>query len=176
MSAPKALIKSWVELITTLKTIYDGDKEPTAPRANVAKGVTSYAAIGFVSETTDYSTAHERTTDTPGDLDATKVKQHRSLPTTGQLDVEVYGPGAVDYCRAMKLSIGRADVLRQLEVDGDFAIDNPSEISDEPILRSATREPNASISFEVKWIDTAVFETEGVDTITLTVAATPDGE
>lgn len=167
MSAPKALIKSWVELVTSLKVIYDGDPEPSAPSPNMESGVNTYAAINFVSDGSGYGTTYEETSVDAGT--GTKVKQYRSKTRRGDLDVALYGPGADDYCRALDLSLGRPDVIALLDAAGDFAIDAPADVSDEPIIRSATREPAASIQFAVQWVDSEIYETEAVAEVTAAV-------
>ena len=169
MSAPKALIKSWVELVTSLKVIYDGDKEPSAPKANMEGGVSTFAAINFISDGSGYGTTYEETSNTAGSSDPTKVNQYRSKTRVADLDIALYGPGADDYCRALDLSLGRPDVIALLVAAGDFAIDKPAEVSDEPIIRSATREPSASIQFAVQWVDSEVYETEAVEEVSVTV-------
>jgi hypothetical protein len=167
MSAPKALIKSWVELVTSLKVIYDGDPEPSAPSPNMATGVNTYAAINFISDGSGYGTTYEATTDDVAPDN--KVNQYRSKTRVADLDVALYGPGADDYCRALDLSLGRPDVIALLVAAGDFAIDKPAEVSDEPIIRSATREPSASIQFAVQWVDSEIYETEAVEEVSVTV-------
>lgn len=169
MSEPKALIKSWVELITGLTVIYDGDPEPSAPSPLVDANTFTYAAINFTTDESPLSTAYEALTDTPGTTDPTKYDQIRSLVRRGELDVALYGPGADDYCRALELSIGRQDVLSLLDASGDFAINLPTAVTDEPILRSATRVPAASIQFTIEWIETETYELEAVATIDTTV-------
>ena len=169
MSEPKALMKSWVELVTSLKVIYDGDPEPTAPSPLVDASRLSYAAINFTTDESPLSDPAVVTTDTTGSVDPTKVDQIRSHIRRGELDVALYGPGADDYCRALELSMGRYDVVALFEAAGDFAIALASPVSDEPILRSATREPAASIQFTVEWIEEETYEIEAVDTIVTTV-------
>ena len=114
MSEPKALMKSWVELVTSLTVIYDGDPEPSAPSPLVDSATFTYAAINFTSDESPLSTAYEVLTDTAGSIDPTKFDQVRSLVRRGELDVAIYGPGADDYCRALELSMGRQDVLSLL--------------------------------------------------------------
>ncbi len=167
MSQPKALIKSWVELITSLKVIYDGDPEPSAPRPNVESGVFTYAAINFIDDESGYATTYEHTSDTVAPDN--KVVMYRSKTRRGDLDVAIYGPGAADYCRALDLSLGRPDVLALLIAAGDYAIDAPQPVTDEPIIRSATREPSASIQFAVQWVDSETYATEAVEEVTTTV-------
>lgn len=174
LSEPKALMRSWVEAVTSLAVIYDGDDEPTAPRPNVDASTTTYAAINFISNSSPYSVPYESTSDTAGDVDATKVKQYRSLLRKGLLDVAIYGPGAVDYCRALELSLGRYDTMARFDAAGDYSVSMASDVSDEPILRAATREPSASIQFTVQWIDEETYEIEAVDTIVTT--ANVEGE
>lgn len=172
MSAPKALIKSWVELVTSLKVIYDGDPEPAAPNPKMSSAVTTYAAIQFVSDASGYGTTYEKTTDEAGA--GTTVKQYRSKTRRADLDVALYGPGAADYCRALDISLGRPDVIALLKAAGDFAIDTPAEVADEPIIRSATREPSASIQFTVQWVDSEIYETEAVEEVTAAVTVTEE--
>jgi hypothetical protein len=167
MSAPKALIKSWVELVTNLKVIYDGDDEPSAPSPNMEGGVNTYAAINFISDGSGYSTTYESTTNEVEPDN--KVTQYRSKTRIADLDVAVYGPGADDYCRALDLSLGRPDVIVLLDTSGDFTIDKPAEVSDEPIIRSGTRVPGASIQFVVQWVDSEEYATEAVEQVTPTV-------
>lgn len=165
MSAPKALIKSWIELvIPNLTVIYDGDDEPSAPSPNMEDD--TYAAINFLSDGSQYGTTYEATTDdvAPGN----KFDQHRSKVRVADLDVALYGPGADDYCRALDLSLGRADVILLLDTAGDYTIDKPTDVADEPIIRSATREPSASIQFAVQWVDSEIYETEAVEEVTAT--------
>lgn len=172
MSAPKALIKSWVEMITSLPVIYDGDPEPSAPSPNMKTGVDTYAAILFIDDESGYGTAYEHTSDTAAADN--KMVQYRSKTRRGQLDIAVYGPGAVDYCRALDLSLGSGDVNLLLDTAGDFSIDAPQPVSDEPIVRSATRIPAASIQFTVSWVDAETYDTEAVELVTTT--ATVDEE
>ena len=172
MSAPKDLIKSWVELVTSLKVIFDGDKEPSAPSPNMESDTFTYAAINFISDESGYGTTYEKTTDEAAT--GTKVNQYRSKVRRGDLDVALYGPGADDYCRALDLSLGRPDVIALLEDAGDFTIDAPAEVTDEPIIRSATREPSASIQFAVQWVDSEIYETEAVEEVTTTVEITEE--
>jgi hypothetical protein len=167
MSAPKDLIRSWVELVTSLPVIYDGDEEPSAPSPNMDGGVDTYAAILFTSDASGYGTAYEETTDE--DAGADKFNQYRSKTRVGELDVAIYGPGAVDYCRALDLSLGRPDVILLLDTAGNFAIDKPAAVSDEPIIRSATREPSSSIQFALQWVDSEIYATEAVEIVTVTV-------
>lgn len=169
MSEPKAVMKSWVELVTGLTVIYDGDPEPSAPSPLVDSATFTYAAINFTTDESPLATAYEVLTDTAGTTDPTKFDQIRSLQRRGELDVALYGPGADDYCRALELSMGRNDVQLLLDAAGDFALNTPSVVSDEPILRSATREPAASIQFTVSWIETETFELEAVATIDTTI-------
>jgi hypothetical protein len=42
-------------------------------------------------------------------------------------------------------------------------------VSDEPIIRSSTREPSASIQFVVQWVDSEEYATEAVEQVTPTV-------
>jgi hypothetical protein len=169
MSAPLALMKSWIELVLPIQVIYDGDDETSAPRPNVATGVTTYASIQFTSDSSPLSTATEALTDEPGSVDPTKYEQVRSLLRRGDLDVAIYGPGAEDYCRALELSYGRQDVLDLLNAAGDYAINLPTDVRREPILRSATREPEASIQFMVEWVEEEIFEMEAVASVEVDV-------
>lgn len=172
MSAPKDLIKSWVELVTNLKVIYDGDDEPDAPSPNMEGGVDTYAAINLTSDDSGYSTAYEEITDE--DAGDGKVKQYRSKVRRGDLDVALYGPGADDYCRALDLSLGRLDVILLLDLAGDYTIDKAMPVSDEPIIRSATREPSASIQFTVQWVDSEIYATEAVETAEVEITVTEE--
>ncbi len=167
MSAPKSLIKSWVELVTSLKVIYDGDDEPTAPSPNMEDGVDTYAAILFTGDSSGYGTTYESTTTTAAPDN--KVVRYRSKVRRGDLDVAIYGPGADDYCRALDLSLGRPDVMALMDAAGDYTIDKPAAVSDEPILRAATREPSASIQFVVQWVDSETYDIEAVAEVTPTV-------
>lgn len=167
MSAPKALIKSWVEMITNLKVIYDGDPEPTAPSPNMGSGTFTYAAINFIADESGYGTTYEENTDEVEPDN--KVTQYRSKTRVGDLDVALYGPGADDYCRALDLSLGRGDVIALLTAAGDYAIDKAAAVTDEPIIRSAAREPSASIQFAVQWVDSETYATEAVEEASVTV-------
>jgi hypothetical protein len=173
MSAPKALIKSWIELVIPgMTVIYDGDDEPSAPSPNMKDD--TYAAINFISDGSGYGTTYEETSTDPGSVDPLKSKQYRSKTRVGDLDVAFYGPGADDYCRALDLSLGRPDVILLLDTAGDYAIDKPAEVSDEPIIRAATREPSASIQFAIQWVDSEIYEHEAVALVTPTVTVTEE--
>ncbi len=161
--------REWIELVTPLKVIYADDVSPTAPRPNVALDTEVYAALKILSDESDMSTANERTTDTPGTVDPTKFDQHRGKTREGLLGVEIYGPGAADYARALELSAGRADVLALLQAAGDFVIVRQGPALTEPLLLGATREPGARITFVIGWVDSEVYEIDGVDTIETTV-------
>jgi hypothetical protein len=165
MSSPLALMRSWVVLVTGRDTIFDGDPEPSAPRPSVDSDVRSYAAIGFEDDDTATQTPYEELTDTPGTVDPTKFNQVRSEATRGTLSVEFYGPGSEDYARTLRRSITRPDVLSLLDAAGDYAIFKAGEVSREPILRSATREPHASIQFGIEWVESEIYETEAVASI-----------
>lgn len=173
MSYPLAVMRSWVALVTGLEVIYDGDDEPTAPRPNVDASTLSYAALNFEEDSSPMSTAFERMTETAGTVDPTKFVQHRSLLRRGLLDVALYGPGADDYCRALNLSMARPDVMLLLDTAGDYAINRPSAVNDEPIIRASTREPSASIQFMIEWVDSETYELEAVETIDTTVNVDP---
>jgi hypothetical protein len=164
-------MRDWVALVVpaSVPVILENDPEPTAPRPDIDAAVTTYAIVGFVDDDTATSTPYDETTDTPGSVDPTKVDRHSSEVTYGDLGVEFYGPGSVDYARTLRLSITRPDVIDLLNAAGDYAINKAGPVGDEPILRSATREPHASIQFEVQWVESAVFETEAVETIVTTV-------
>lgn len=174
MSAPNELIKSWVELVTNLKVIYDGDPEPSAPSPNVEDGVNTYAAINFLGDGSGYGTTYESTSDEAGTQDPLKVNQYRSKVRIADLDIALYGQGADDYCRALDTSLGRPDVIALLNDAGDFAIDKPTDVDEEPIIRSATRVPDAAIQFVVQWVDSEIYETEAVEEVTTTVTVTEE--
>jgi hypothetical protein len=174
MSAPLELIKSWVELVTNLKVIYDGDPEPSAPSPKVEDGVFTYAAINFLSDGSGYGTTYESTSDEVATQDPDKVNQYRSKTRIADLDIALYGQGAADYCRALDLSLGRPDVIELLEDAGDFAIDKPTEVDEEPIIRSATRDPDAAIQFVVQWVDSEIYETEAVETFEVDATVTEE--
>ncbi len=170
MSAPSpqmTVYREWLELVLPINVIYAGDPEPTAPRPNVKTTDPTYAAIEIEDDDTATSTAYEETTneDAGGGL----VNQYRSEATRGTLNVEIYGPGAVDYARALRLSIARPDVLALLAAAGDYAIEKAGPVTDDPILRDATREPHASIQFEVQWVESEIYKTEAVESIVTTV-------
>ncbi len=165
MSAPIALMRSWVVLVTNLDVIIDDDPEPTAPKPNVETGVLTYAAIGFDDDNTASSTAVEESTDEVASGDPTKFNVYRSEVTRGTLVVEFFGPGSTDYARTLRLSITRPDVIDLLNLAGDFGIIKAGEVSNEPILQSATREPHASIQFDVEWVESEIFESAAVASI-----------
>jgi hypothetical protein len=158
-------MRSWVVLVTNLDTIIEDDDEPTAPRPNVETGVLTYATIGFDDDDTATQTPYEVLTDTVGTVDPDKFNQIRSETTRGTLNVEFFGPGSVDYARTLRRSITRQDVLDLLNAAGDYAILKASEVTNDPILRSATREPHASIQFSVEWTESETYEMEAVASI-----------
>jgi hypothetical protein len=173
VTAPLDVCRDFIQLVIPgLKVIFGGDTEPTAPRPNVDPSVFSYAAIEIQSDDTRWATVGERTTDT---VSGDKVEQIRGLPIEGVLAVEFYGDSAEAYARTLRLTTGRADVIRMLDAAGDYAIDTPSQVTRDYVLRSGEREPGASITFAVKWIDSETYDTEGVDTITTTVTVTAEG-
>jgi hypothetical protein len=161
------VFRGWVELVTGLKVIYANDPEPTAPRPNVDASTFAYAAIDISSEGSDWSTVYSETTDTPAPDN--KFEQHRSMPRQGTLEIELFGPGAMDYLHALEMSTGRDDALLYFDSLGDYAIKRPTDISDQPVLRSATREPGAEMAFVVEWIETETFGIEAVEEIVSTV-------
>jgi hypothetical protein len=156
-------------MVPGLQVINAGDPEATAPRPTVESGVDSYAAIEISSDSSSWATAGENTTNT---VSGDKVEQVRGLPVDGVLAIEIYGPEAMDKAKALRMSHGRADVLRLLETAGDYALDSPSDITRDPVLRSATREPGAAMTFVAKWVELETYDTEGVDTITPVVSVT----
>lgn len=174
MTAPKDICRQWIRLVTNLPVIFADDEEPTAPRRNVDEHVETYVAMLFEEDKSDYADPTEHTSDEPGDTDPTKAKMYRGETTEGQLMVDVYGPGATDYARALRLSRGRPDVLELLAAAGDFAIKRPSAVSDVPQLLDTTREPAASVSFFVQWVETEVFETDYAATVETTVEVTEE--
>jgi hypothetical protein len=164
----KAVCRQWAELVTDLDVIYAGDDEPTAPRPNADPATLTYVAIDLQSSESKWSTYHEELTDEPAP--GNKFEQHRGAPLEGVLAVAVYGPGAMDYTAALRRSVGREDVLSQLLVAGDFAIELPGQqVADATEIRSATREPGASAAFLVKWTDTEIHELEATEQIESTV-------
>jgi hypothetical protein len=173
-SPQMTVFREWIELVLPINVIYAGDPEPTAPRPNVDPSVTTYAAIEIEGDETGTSIPERRTTDTPGTVDPTKVDQIASEAPTGTLNVEIYGPGSVDFARTLRLSITRPDVIDLLNNAGDFAIVKAGAVGDDPVLKSATREPDASIQFDVQWVETDTFETEAVNTIETTVEVTEE--
>lgn len=168
-SAQMTVFREWLELVLPINVIYAGDTEPTAPRPNVKTTDPTYAAIEIEDDDTATSTPNRRTTDTAGSVDPLKVIQIASEATRGTLNVEIYGPGAADYARTLRRSITRPDVLELLNAAGDYAIGKAGPVNDDPVLRDATREPHASIQFEVQWVESDNYETEAVATIETTV-------
>jgi hypothetical protein len=167
-------MREWIELVLPIPVIYAGDPEPTAPRLNVATADPTYAAIEIEDDDTSTSTPDRRTTDTAGTVDPLKVIQIASEVSIGTLNVEIYGPGSVDYARTLRRSITRPDVLELLNAAGDYAIAKAGAVNDDPILRDATREPHASVQFEVQWVESDNYETEAVATIETTVEVTEE--
>jgi hypothetical protein len=170
MSQPKATMKAWIELVTGLDCIYRGDPEPSAPRPNVDASTTTYADLDFLSESSPLSTLVEEHTDVAGSGDTYVLE--RSDIRRGIMEVAVYGPGAADYVRSLELSVGSPSTINLLNAAGDFAINIPTDIEDNQSLRSATREPDASIQFSVEWIETADEDLAAVAEIDTTVNVT----
>jgi hypothetical protein len=170
------VFREWIELVlpASVPVAYAGDPEPTAPRPNVDDAVTTYVTIEIEDDETGTSIPERRTTDTPGTVDPLKVDQIASEAPTGTLNVEIYGPGSVDFARTLRMSITRPDVIDLLNAAGDFAIVRAGDVSDDPILRDATREPHASIQFDVQWVETDIYETEAVNAIETTVEVTEE--
>lgn len=162
-----SVMRDWVALVCPIPVIFEDDPEPTAPRPDGTVGVPTYATVGFDDDDTATSTAYEETTDEDAGNDL--VNQYRSETTFGSLGVEFYGPGSVDFARTLRLSIARPDVLVLLNAAGDYAINKAGPVSDDPILRSASREPHASISFDVQWVESKIYKTEAVESIVPTV-------
>lgn len=163
-----AVCRQWAELVTSLEVIYAGDDEPTAPRPNVEPATLTYVVIDLQNSETKWSTYYEGLTDEPAPDN--KFEQHRGAPMEGVLAVAVYGPGATNYASALRRSVGREDVLTQLQAAGDFAIELPGQqVADATEIRSATREPGATAAFMVKWTDTEIHELEATEQIVSTV-------
>lgn len=170
-STVMGVFRQVIELILPgLEIIYSGDDQADAPRPNVDPAVASYAAFEIQDDSSYFATAYEETTDTAAPDN--KYVQNRSMPTEGTLAIEFYGPGAIDYARTLRLAHGRADVLALLSGIGDYTIEQPSQVTRDPVLRSATREPGASLTFVVRWVDSETYDVEAVEQIVTTVSVT----
>lgn len=170
-AAVYSVYRQVIELVNPgLEVIYARDDQADAPRPNADESVSAYAAFEIQEDSAYFATANEHTTDTPAA--GSKYVQNRYLPTQGTLAVEFYGPGAWDYAHDLRMAHDRADVLTLLSSLGDYTFDQPGQITDDPVIRSATREPGASITFQIRWMDTETYNTEAVEQITTTVAVT----
>ncbi len=149
MADPISILREWVESVTSLQVIYADDPEPAAPRPTADGVVQSYAAIGIDSDQSEYSTAHQVTEESGG-----VVTQKRSTLRAGTLAVEFYGADAADYARALDLSRCAQATSDLLKTWGEVSLGASSQVTDTPVLRSAEREPNASITIDITWVDT----------------------
>lgn len=75
-----------------------------------------------------------------------------STVRVGDVPIEFYGPEAVAKARQLELEIG-GDSYIETFYNLPIALMLKSEIGDEPLLRSATREPIASMLLGVQWTD-----------------------
>jgi hypothetical protein len=169
MSSPLDTIRQWFELVTGLVVIYEDDPEPAAPRPDES----TYITIGWTTDDSPMATPYEHTSDE--DDGASGVKTYRSLVREAQLGVEIFGPGAMDFGRAIELSVGRPDVLDLFLADPLVpSVQKTGQITDQPVLRSTTREPDATLTFTVGWTDSEVIETTPVETFEIdTSGVTP---
>ena len=149
MPSPISILRQWIVNVTGLQVIFADDDEPAAPRPTANPAVLTYAAIGIDSDQSEYSTAHQ-VTEKVGSV----VTQYRSQVRSGTLSVEFYGPGADDYARALDLSRCHQATNDLLATWGDVSLGASSQVADTPRLRSAEREPGASIAIEITWVDT----------------------
>ena len=164
MADPLSIFRQWIEQVTSLKVIYADDPEPAAPRPNADPTVLSYAAIDIQEDKSAYGTTFERTTN-----EGAHGKKYRSTVRAGLLAVEFYGPGAADYARSLTLMKGAQATRDLLATWGDVAMGAIGSMSDEPVLRSASREPDASMTIEIRWTDSTVTTlTDSVDAAELT--------
>jgi hypothetical protein len=159
--------RSWVAQVTGLQVVLEDEDDPTVPRPNVDDTVQTYALIGWDRDDVDASPI-EVTTNT--DAGAGLVEQHRTELRTGSLAVDIYGPGATDYVRALRFSITHAATLALLLAAGDYAIRKAGVVLPDPLMRSVTREPHASCVFEVAWTETVIVDVEHADTTEITTS------
>jgi hypothetical protein len=82
------------------------------------------------------------------------VTRTRSEVVQGTLAVEIYGNGvaAVELARKLRLARG-GNAYRERFADQEITIITQGQIVDEPVLRSATREPKAALLFGVRWTE-----------------------
>jgi len=82
------------------------------------------------------------------------VEYTDSLIRRGDMPIEFYGQNAWGYARALQLAIGGPSYLNTFS-NLNIALAVRGEITDEPVLRSATRETGASMMLGFEWTDSA---------------------
>lgn len=165
MSALK-VYKDWVAAITSLQVVREDEDDPSVPRPNVDTSVDTYAMIGWDSDETDGSPIEETTDEDAG---SNEVKVYTSDMVEAALAVDIYGPGATDYIRALRVAIYNSTTTALLLAAGDYVIRKAGPVLTEPILRDATREPHASCVFAVAWSETVETATPAAETTVLDV-------
>jgi len=150
-------LREYVELVTQLTTIYADDPEPTAPRPSVDPAVPTYIAIGLDDDESMGSTSCERE-QLKDPTDPSKGTE-RTFETVreGTLQIEIFGPGAGDYARALDIGRDRQDVNDILEAAG-IALGSVTEVSDAPRIVGIEREPDVSLGAAVSWVQTMTIE------------------
>ncbi len=91
------------------------------------------------------------------------------------MPIEFYGPDAYAYARKLTIAIGGPSYINTFSAL-DIALQITGDITDEPVLRSATREPGASMMISVEWTDSdtgAVGTAATVETKTEALEVTP---
>ncbi len=154
----EALI-AWIRQVTSLKVIRADDPESAAPRPNADGSTDAYASIKVDRSAPTSSTAYEELVE--GDPAGT-YDRHLSQVRDGTLLIELYGPGAEDYAFALDLSRDDPNMITLINSYGDISLGAVSDTADDPILRSAEREPNASLSVNVQWTHAKVLDDQPV--------------
>lgn len=95
------------------------------------------------------------------------VTYTRSEGVQGTLAIEFYGPGAEDLARKLRVARGGAAYMARF-ADQEITLTTQGQIVDEPVLRSATREPQAAMLFGARWTE--------IDIEPIPAAASYEGE
>jgi len=163
--------RSWVEAITSLTVIYEDEGDPSVPRPNVDASADTYVMIGWDNDDAPGSPVDETTDEAAAD---NKVVRYTTVMAEGSLAVDIYGPGAMDYVRALRMSIYGDTTTALLLAAGDYVIRRAGPILPDPIMRDATREPHASCVFDVAWSEDTEADVEAAETAVATTTVTEE--
>lgn len=104
-------------------------------------------ALGFEVDAIDFDVAKGDPVVAVG-----TVTRVRSEVVQGTLAVEIYGKDAEQKARKLRLARGAQAYMLRFAAQ-EITLTTQGQIVDEPVLRSATREPQAAMLFGARWVE-----------------------